>query len=201
MFSGCGSAITHSLCVCPLNNDLRTDIVTKLRARISVGLQLTLALPEENHDLRTQVLLQGHPEDLGVDFQMSFRALSAAAHADVGTGAPLSPVRQFAAETKQQLQSVALDDRRALSSVGQRFVYNVARRRLALQRQLEDSVARPRRRSRRAAVARPRKPRGADGLRLICILKSLEKSWRKGESTAARASRLACGHVAILIVS
>ena len=34
---------------------------------------------------------------------MSFRALSAAAHADFGEGAPLSPVRQFAAETKQQL--------------------------------------------------------------------------------------------------
>ena len=30
------------------------------------------------------------------------------------------------------LQNVALDDRRALSSVGQRFVYNVVRRRLAL---------------------------------------------------------------------
>ena len=96
---------------------------------------------------------------------MSFRALSVAAHADIGAGAPLSPVRQFAAETKQQLQNVALDDRRALSSVGQRFVYNVVRRRLALQRQLEDPVARPHRRSRRAAGARPRKPRGADGLR------------------------------------
>ena len=115
-----------------------------------------------------QVLLQGHPEELGADFQMSFRALSVAAHADIGAGAPLSPVRQFAAETKQKLQNVALDDHRALSSVGQRFVYNVVRRRLALQRQLEDSVAplaRPHRRSRRAAGARPRKPRGADGLR------------------------------------
>ena len=156
----------HSLCVCPLNNDLRADMATKLRARISVGVQLTLASPEENPDIWTQVLLQGHPEELGVDFQMSFRALSAAAHADIGAGAPLSPVRQFAAETKQQLQNVALDDRRALSSVGQRFVYhNVVRRRLALQRQLEDPVARPHRRSRRAAGARPRKPRGADGLR------------------------------------
>ena len=66
-------SVTNSLCVCPLNNDLRTDMVTKLRARISVGLQLTLALPEDNPDLWTQVLLQGHPEDLGVDFQMSFR--------------------------------------------------------------------------------------------------------------------------------
>ena len=65
---------------------------------------------------------------------MSFRALSAAARADIDAGAPLSPVRQFAAETKQQLQNVALDDRRALSSVGQRFVYNVVRRRVALQR-------------------------------------------------------------------
>ena len=42
-------------------------MVTKLRARISVGLQLTLAFPEENPDLWTQVLLQGHPEDLGVE--------------------------------------------------------------------------------------------------------------------------------------
>ena len=158
-------SVTHSLCVCPLNNDLRADMVTKLRTHISVGLQLTLALPEENPDIWTQVLLQGHPAELGTDFQMSFRALSVAAHADIGAGAPLSPVRQFAAETKQQLQNVALDDRRALSSVGQRFVYNVVRRRLALQRQLEDTVARPHRRSRRAAGARPRKPRGADGLR------------------------------------
>ena len=141
-------------------------MVTKLRARISVGLQLTLALPEENPDIWMQVLLQGHPEELGADFKMSFRALSVAAHADIGVCAPLSPVRQFAAETKQQLQNVALDDRRALSSVGQRFVYNVVRRRLALQRHLEDSVARPHRRSGRAAGARPRKPRGADGLRL-----------------------------------
>ena len=141
-------------------------MVTKLRARISVGLQLTLALPEENLDLWAQVLPQGHPKELGADFQMSFRALSAAAHADIGAGAPLSPVRKFAAETKQQLQNVAPDDRRALSSVGQRSVYNVVRRRMALQRQLKDSVARPRRRSRRAAGARPRKPRGADGLRL-----------------------------------
>ena len=137
-------------------------MVTKLRARICVGLQLTLALPEENPDLWTQVLLQGHPEELGDDFQMSFRALSAAAHADIGAGAPLSLVRQAAAETKQMLQDVALDDRRAISSVGQRFVYNVARRRLAL----EDSAARPRRRSRSAVVARPRKSRCADGVRL-----------------------------------
>ena len=61
-------------------------MVTKLPARNSVGLQFTLALPEENPNLWTQVLLQGHPEDLGVDFQMSFRALSAAAHADIGAG-------------------------------------------------------------------------------------------------------------------
>ena len=114
-------------------------------------------------------LLQGHPEDLGVDFQMSFRALSVSAHSDIGAGAPLSPVRQFAAETKQQLHNVALDDRRALSSVAQRFVYNVVRRRLAPQRQLEDPVARPHRRSRRAALARSRKPRGADGLRLYFV--------------------------------
>ena len=70
-------SVTRSLCACPLNNDLRTDMVTKLHACISVGLQFTLALPEENPDLWTQVLLQGHPEDLGVDFQMSLRALSA----------------------------------------------------------------------------------------------------------------------------
>ena len=44
-------SVTHRLCVCPLNNDLY--VVTKLRARISVGLQLTLALPEENPDLWT----------------------------------------------------------------------------------------------------------------------------------------------------
>ena len=62
-------SVTHSLCVFPLNNDLLTDMVTKLRARISVGLQLTLALPEENPDEWTQVLLQGHPEDLGGDFR------------------------------------------------------------------------------------------------------------------------------------
>ena len=45
-------------------------MVTKLRARISVGLQLTIALPEEIPDLWTQVLLKGHPDDLGIDFQM-----------------------------------------------------------------------------------------------------------------------------------
>ena len=72
-------SVTHSLCVCPLNSDLQTDMVTKLRAHICVGLQLTLALPEENPDLWTQVLFQGHPEELGDDFQISFRALSAAA--------------------------------------------------------------------------------------------------------------------------
>ena len=60
----------HSLYVCPMNNDLRAYMVTKLRARISVGLQLTLALPEENPDIWTQVLLQGHPEELGVDFKI-----------------------------------------------------------------------------------------------------------------------------------
>ena len=157
-------SVTHSLCFCPQNNDLLTDMVTKLRARISVGLQLMIALPEENPDLRIQVLLQGPPEDLGVD--LSFRALSAAAHADIGAGGPLSPVRQFADETKQHLQHTALDDRHALSSVGQRFVHCVVRRRLALQRQLEDSTAQLLRRSRCAAVARLRKPRGADGKRL-----------------------------------
>ena len=57
-------------------------------------------------------------------------------HIALHVAVPLSPVRQFAAETKQQLQIVALDDRRALSSVGQRFGYNVVRRRLALQHQL-----------------------------------------------------------------
>ena len=76
---------------------------------------------------------QGHPEELGDDFRMSFRALSAAAsRADIGAGAPLSLLQQFVDETKRTLQNVALDDRRVLSSVGQRFVYNVVRRRLAL---------------------------------------------------------------------
>ena len=46
-------SVTHSICVFPLNNDLRTDMVTKLCARISVGLQRTLALPEENGSPRT----------------------------------------------------------------------------------------------------------------------------------------------------
>ena len=106
---------------------------------------------------------------------MSFRALSAAAHAGIGAGAPLSPVRQFAAETKQSLQkfrperSSRRPSRATISSVGQRFVYNVVRRRLALQRQLEYSAARPRRRSRRAAVARLRKPRVAVGKRLYVV--------------------------------
>ena len=40
-----------------------------------VDLQLTLALPEETPDIWTQILLQRHPEELGDDFQMSFRAL------------------------------------------------------------------------------------------------------------------------------
>ena len=61
------------LCVFPLNKDFRIDMVTRLRARISVGLQLTHALPEENPDIWTQILLQGHPTDLGVDIRMSFR--------------------------------------------------------------------------------------------------------------------------------
>ena len=133
--------------------------------RARVGLRKKLAGPSSV--IMDASPASGTPEDLGVDFQMSFRALSAAAaHADIGARTPLSLVRHFAAETKQKLQNVALDDPRALSSVGQRFVYNVVRRRLALQRQLEDSAARPHRRSRRAAVTRPRKPRGADGMRL-----------------------------------
>ena len=69
-------SVTHSLCVCPLNKDLRYDTVTKLRARLSVGLQLQLELPEENPDLWTQVLLQGHPEELGDDFRMSTCSVS-----------------------------------------------------------------------------------------------------------------------------
>ena len=39
-----------------MHNDLRADMVTKLRARISVGLQLIFALPEENPAIWTQVL-------------------------------------------------------------------------------------------------------------------------------------------------
>ena len=84
-------SVTHSLCICPLTNDLRSDMVTKIRARLSVGLQLQLELPEENPDLWTQVLLQGHPEELGDDFRMSLRALSAAAaRADIVAGVPRS---------------------------------------------------------------------------------------------------------------
>ena len=52
------------------------------------------------------------------DTKRSFRALSAAARVDIGAGAALSLLQQLVAETKQVLQIVALDDRRALSSVG-----------------------------------------------------------------------------------
>ena len=150
-------------------------MVTKLRARLSLGLQLQHELPEENTDLPTQILLQRHPEELGDDFRMSFRALSAAARADIGAGAPLLLLQQFVAETKQMLQNVVLDDHRALSStlgIGQRFVYNVVRRRLELQRQLKDLAAQSRQRSRRAGVARPRKPRSNNGMRRLTTLET-----------------------------
>ena len=53
-------------------------------------------------------MLQGHPEELGDDFRMSFRALSAAARPDIGAGAPLSLLQQFVAETKQMLQNMRM---------------------------------------------------------------------------------------------
>ena len=97
--------------VCPLYNDPRADVVTKLRARLSVGLRLLLDLLEENPDSWMQVLLQEHAEELSDDFRMSFRALSAAARAYIGAGASISLLTQFVAETKQTFRNVALDDR------------------------------------------------------------------------------------------
>ena len=58
-----------------------------------------------------------------------------------GAGAPLSILQQFVDETKRTLQNVALDDRRVLSSVRQRFVYNVVRRRLTSARRLIGAIS------------------------------------------------------------
>ena len=92
-------SVTHSLSVSPLNNDLRSDMVTKLWARLSAGLQLQLELPEENGSPRTPTYGRKYtasgtpPEELGDDIRMSFRALSAAARADIGADASLTPCR------------------------------------------------------------------------------------------------------------
>ena len=56
----------------------------------------------------------------------------------------MSPMELFAPETKQTLQHVALEDRRAWSAVGQQYVFNVVNRRLALERELEERAGRPR---------------------------------------------------------
>ena len=68
----------------------------------------------------------------------------------------MSPAELVIAEAKHLLLNVALEDRRALSAVGQRFVSNVVWRRSALERELEDRTERPRRRGR--TVSHNRRP-------------------------------------------
>ena len=145
--------VTHCLCECPQYNDLRTTMVRRLSERVSGGLRLQLEQPGDNPQLWTQVLLQGHPEELGEDFCVPFRTLSRDATEEIEHDS-LPPAQLFAAETKQLLQRVALQDRRALFFVGQRFVYNVVRRRLAMERELEDTTVRPRNRYRKAKSRR-----------------------------------------------
>ncbi len=145
--------VTHCLCECTQYNDLRTTMVRRLSERVSGGLRLQLEQPGDNPQLWTQVLLQGHPEELGEDFCVPFRTLSRDATEEIELDS-LPPAQLFAAETKQLLQRVALQDRRALFFVGQRFVYNVVRRRLAIERALEDTTVRLRNRYRKAKSRR-----------------------------------------------
>jgi hypothetical protein len=81
-----------------------------------------------------------------------FRTLSRDATEEIELDS-LPPAQLFAAdsETKQSLQRVALQDRRALFFVGQRFVHNMVHRRLAIERALEDTPCR---------TAPPRTPQG-----------------------------------------
>lgn len=134
--------VSHCLCECPLFDDLRTAMMAKLSPRLSQGLLTQLGHPADDPDLWTQVLLQGRPAELGDEFCISFRALAKLAAAKNVSAAPLSLAQQFAAETRLMLAKLALNDRYALSSVGHRFVYNVVRRRLALERRLENPSAR-----------------------------------------------------------
>ena len=69
---------------------------------------------------------------------------------------PPTEAQLIDAETKRMLQQWVLEDRRALSSVGQRFVFNVVRRRMALERVLEDPAQRLRYRGRKANRRRPK---------------------------------------------
>jgi hypothetical protein len=119
------------------------------------GLRLQLEQPGDNPQLWTQVLLQGHPEELDEDFCVPFeiRTLSRDATDEIELDS-LPPAQLFAAETKHLLQRVALQDRRTLFSSWERFVYNVVRRRLAMERALEDTTVRSRNRYRKAKSRR-----------------------------------------------
>ncbi len=90
---------------------------------------------------------------IAADFCVPFRTLSRDATEEIELDS-LPPAQLFAAETKQLLQRVALQDRRALFFVGQRFVYDVVRRRLAIERALEDTTVRLRNRYRKAKSRR-----------------------------------------------
>ena len=52
---------------------------------------------------------------------MSVSALARAANSEIHGGSIMNPIVLSAAETKQTLQQVALEDRRIMSAVGQRF--------------------------------------------------------------------------------
>jgi hypothetical protein len=89
---------------------------------------------------------------------MPFRKLSRTVYEELVVGVPVPPTEAqlFDAETKRMLQQWVLEDRRTLSSVGQRFVFNVVRRRMALERVLEDPAQRLRCRGRKANRRRPK---------------------------------------------
>ena len=111
-------------------------MLQKLTSKLSPGLLIDLDHPTDNPQLWTQVLLQARPALLGDEYRMSFSALNRAAYTEIHGASLMNPIELFAAETKQTLQQVALEDRRALSAVGQRYVFNVVKRRSALEREL-----------------------------------------------------------------
>ena len=69
-----------------------------------------------------QILLHARPVLQDDEYCISFSALAwAAKNSEIHGGWLMSPIELSAAETKQALQQVALEDRRILSAFGQRF--------------------------------------------------------------------------------
>lgn len=146
--------VSHCLTECAAYNDLRDKLLSTLQERLSPGFVETLGAPQDNPVLWTHVLLQSYPAELGMEYCLSYRALSRR----VSTGMPSSvlqaaPAERLAAEIQHILCAAALEDRRTLFSVGQRFVHRVVRSRLAIER--SDSRQRVIRRQPRRYRGRP----------------------------------------------